>query len=124
MNISVKPQASNAQRALFGKVALVTGSTSGIGLGVARALAAAGAEVVLNGLGVAAEIDRTREQIAAEFGVKASFSPADMTQPHSIAEMVAAADRHVDHNEEQVIRLMRLLLLSFPEPKIVESPGL
>jgi tellurite resistance protein TerB len=41
-----------------------------------------------------------------------------------IAEMVAAADRHVDHNEEQVIRLMRLLLLSFPEPKIVESPGL
>jgi len=83
MNISVKPQTSNAQRALDGKVALVTGSTSGIGLGIVRALAAAGAEVVLNGLGSAAEIGRTREQIAAEFGVKASFSPA-------IAEMIAA----------------------------------
>ena len=83
MNIPVKPQTSNAQRALDGKVALVTGSTSGIGLGIVRALAAAGAEVVLNGLGSAAEIGRTREQIAAEFGVKASFSPA-------IAEMIAA----------------------------------
>ena len=81
MNIPVKPQTSNAQRALDGKVALVTGSTSGIGLGIVRALAAAGAEVVLNGLGSAAEIDRTREQIAGEFGVKASFSPADMTRP-------------------------------------------
>jgi 3-hydroxybutyrate dehydrogenase len=90
MNIPVKPQTSNAQRALDGKVALVTGSTSGIGLGIVRALAAAGAEVVLNGLGSAAEIGRTREQIAAEFGVKASFSPADMTQPKSIAEMIAA----------------------------------
>jgi 3-hydroxybutyrate dehydrogenase len=90
MNIPVKPQTSNAQRALDGKVALVTGSTSGIGLGIVRALAAAGAEVVLNGLGSAAEIDRTREQIAGEFGVKASFSPADMTRPKSIAEMIAA----------------------------------
>ena len=45
---------------------------------------------MLNGLGVAAELDRTREQIAAEFGVKASFSPADMTRPNSIAEMIAA----------------------------------
>ena len=79
MNIPVKPQTSNAQRALEGKVALVTGSTSGIGLGIVRALAAAGAEVVLNGLGS-----------AAEFGVKASFSPADMTRPGSIAEMIAA----------------------------------
>jgi len=90
MNIPVKPQTSNARRALDGKVALVTGSTSGIGLGIVRALAAAGAEVVLNGLGSAAEIDRTREQIAGEFGVKASFSPADMTRPESIAEMIAA----------------------------------
>ncbi|MGY2934246.1 hypothetical protein ACVWZ6_003848 [Bradyrhizobium sp. GM6.1] len=85
MNMSVKPQTS-ASRALAGKVALVTGSTSGIGLGIARALAAAGADIVLNGLGVAAELDRTREQIAAEFGVKARFSPADMTRPNSIAE--------------------------------------
>jgi 3-hydroxybutyrate dehydrogenase len=89
VNMSVKPQTS-AARALAGKLALVTGSTSGIGLGIARALAAAGADIVLNGLGVAAELDRTREQIAAEFGVKASFSPADMTRPNSIVEMIAA----------------------------------
>ena len=75
MNIPVKPQTSNLKRALDGKVALVTGSTSGIGLGIVRALAAAGAEVVLNGLGSAAEIGRTREQIAAEFGVLACVSP-------------------------------------------------
>lgn len=90
MNIPVRRQASTSTRALAGKVALVTGSTSGIGLGIARALAAAGADVVLNGLGVASEIGKTREQIAAEFGVKASFSPADMTKPKSIAEMIAA----------------------------------
>jgi 3-hydroxybutyrate dehydrogenase len=90
MNISVKSQVSTGTRALVGRVALVTGSTSGIGLGIARSLAAAGADVVLNGLGVAAEIGRTREQIAAEFGVKASYSPADMTRPKSIAEMIAA----------------------------------
>jgi NAD(P)-dependent dehydrogenase (short-subunit alcohol dehydrogenase family) len=75
MNVSVKSQASSAKRTLAGKVALITGSTSSIGLGIAQALAAAGADIVLNGLGVAAEIGRTREQIAAEFGVKASFSP-------------------------------------------------
>ncbi len=90
MNIPVKPQTSVSSRALAGKVALVTGSTSGIGLGIARALAAAGADIVLNGLGVASEIGRTREQIAAEFGVNASFSPADMTKPKSIADMIAA----------------------------------
>jgi len=90
MNIPVKPQTSQTTRALAGKVALVTGSTSGIGLGIARALAAEGVDVVLNGLGVAAEIGKIREQIAGEFGVKASFSPADMTRPKSIAEMIAA----------------------------------
>lgn len=90
MNIPVKPQGATATRALAGRVALVTGSTSGIGLGIARALAAAGADIVLNGLGVASEIGRTREQIAADFGIKASYSPADMTRPKSIGEMIAA----------------------------------
>ncbi|MDA9410266.1 3-hydroxybutyrate dehydrogenase, partial [Bradyrhizobium sp. CCBAU 45384] len=65
MNIPLKPQASQTARTLAGKVALVTGSTSGIGLGIIRALAAEGADVVLNGLGVAAEIGKVREQIAA-----------------------------------------------------------
>jgi 3-hydroxybutyrate dehydrogenase len=51
MNIAVKPENINSREALAGKVSLVTGSTSGIGLGIARALAAAGSEIVLNGFG-------------------------------------------------------------------------
>ena len=90
MNFPVKPQTSGATRLLAGKVALVTGSTSGIGLGIARALAAAGCDIVLNGLGVAAEIGKTREAIEAEFGIRANYSPADMTRPKAIAEMIAA----------------------------------
>ena len=89
MNLQSKPQAAPAVRSLAGKVSLVTGSTSGIGLGIARALAEAGSAVVLNGLGHAAEIARTREQLAAEYGVKVSYSAADMTQPEAIAEMIA-----------------------------------
>ncbi len=75
-------------RLLTGKVALVTGSTSGIGLGIARAFAAAGADVVLNGLGQPDEIEASRRQIATEFNVQAQFSPADMTKPAAIAEMI------------------------------------
>jgi 3-hydroxybutyrate dehydrogenase len=74
MNIPIKTQTSASSRVLAGKIALVTGSTSGIGLGIARALAAA--DIVLNGLGVASEIGRAREQIAAGFGVKASTGVA------------------------------------------------
>ena len=77
-------------RPLAGKVSLVTGSTSGIGLGIARALAEAGSAVVLNGFGVAAEIAKTRDQIEADFGVKVSYSAADMTSHEAIAEMIAA----------------------------------
>jgi len=90
MNIQVKSQAAREARALGGKVALVTGSTSGIGLGIARALAAAGANVVLNGFGSADEIARTKEAIEADHGVKAIYSAADMTSPDAIGEMVAA----------------------------------
>jgi 3-hydroxybutyrate dehydrogenase len=90
MNNQLKTQGAIAARPLSGKVSLVTGSTSGIGLGIARALAAAGSAVVLNGLGVAAEIAKTREQIAGEFDVTTGYSAADMTRPDSIAEMIAA----------------------------------
>jgi 3-hydroxybutyrate dehydrogenase len=91
MNISFMQQTSALQRTLAGKVALVTGSTSGIGLGIARALAAAGTDVVLNGLGATSEIGAIREQIATEFGVKVSYSPADMTRPEAIDMMIATA---------------------------------
>jgi len=89
MNIQLKTQARSASRSLAGKVSLVTGSTSGIGLGIARALAEAGSEVVLNGLGVASEISKTRERISAYFGVNVGYSAADMTRPEAIAEMIA-----------------------------------
>jgi len=77
---------------LKGKSAVITGSTSGIGLGIARALAGAGANVMLNGFGDAAEIERTRAEIGSEFIVKALYSPADMTKPDEIAAMVKSAE--------------------------------
>jgi 3-hydroxybutyrate dehydrogenase len=76
---------------LKGKTALVTGSTSGIGLGIARALAREGANIVLNGFGDPAEIERIPGRIATEFGVQTLYSPADMSKPDQIAEMVAQA---------------------------------
>ena len=89
MNIQIKTHAAGEPKILDGRVALVTGSTSGIGLGIARALAAAGANVMLNGFGAAAEIARTKDAIEADHGVKAGYSAADMTSPDAIAEMVA-----------------------------------
>jgi len=93
MNIQLKTESasSSASRSLIGKVSLVTGSTSGIGLGIARALAEAGSAVVLNGFGLAAETAKTKNQIAADFGVKVSYSAADMTKPEAIADMIATA---------------------------------
>jgi 3-hydroxybutyrate dehydrogenase len=73
---------------LTSKTAVVTGSTSGIGLAIARALAKEGANVVINGLGDAAEIEKTRAGIEAEFGVKALYSPANMLKADEIEEMV------------------------------------
>jgi 3-hydroxybutyrate dehydrogenase len=70
-------------------VSLVTGSTSGIGLGIAKALAEAGSAVVLNGFGIAPEIAKIKEQISGEFGVKVDYSAADMTSPEAIAGMIA-----------------------------------
>jgi 3-hydroxybutyrate dehydrogenase len=71
--------------------ALITGSTSGIGLAIARALAKEGANVVINGMGEAAAIEAERAKIEQEFGVKAFYNGADMMKPAEIAAMVADA---------------------------------
>jgi 3-hydroxybutyrate dehydrogenase len=78
---------------LNGKTAVVTGSTSGIGLAIARALAQAGANVALNGFGDAAEIEKLRAGIEKECKVKAIYLAADMTKPAEIAAMVKAAEQ-------------------------------
>ena len=79
------------RRELAGKAAIVTGSTSGIGLGIARAFAERGMSVMLNGFADATEIEETRRGLEEEFGVKAVYSAADMTRPAEIARMVADA---------------------------------
>ena len=78
---------------LKGKTAVVTGSTSGIGLGIARALAAEKINVVLNGFGDKDAIERERAEIESEFGVKVLYSRADMAKPSEIAQMIATAER-------------------------------
>ena len=76
---------------LKNRTALVTGSTSGIGLGIARAFAREGANVVLNGFGDAAEIEALRAGIARDFGVKARHDGADMSKPEAIEAMMQKA---------------------------------
>ena len=80
---------------LKGQVAVITGSTSGIGLALARAVAAGGGEVVLNGLGDPAEIERTRADLEASSGVRVLYHPADMTRGDEIADMIAFAEREL-----------------------------
>jgi 3-hydroxybutyrate dehydrogenase len=79
-------------KVLAGKSAVVTGSTSGIGLAIARAFAAEGANVMLNGLGDAAAIEKLRAAIEREFGVKALYHGADMTRPAEIRDLVSKAE--------------------------------
>lgn len=76
---------------LNGKTALVTGSTSGIGLGIAEALAAQGANVVLNGLGEPAEVERLRARLADTYRVTVRYDGADMAQPAAIEAMLKSA---------------------------------
>ena len=72
--------------------ALITGSTSGIGLAIARALAAQGADVVINGFGDASAIEKTRADIESQYGVRALYDGADMSKPDEIAAMVRRAE--------------------------------
>jgi 3-hydroxybutyrate dehydrogenase len=88
MNIPVMQRNIMTSRSLEGKVSLVTGSTSGIGLGIARALAAAGSSIVLNGFGNPQEIAATRSRLGSEFKVGVDYSPADMSKPEAIQDMV------------------------------------
>ena len=78
---------------LKGKSALVTGSTSGIGLAMARAFAAQGANVTINGFGDKDAIEKERSGIEKDFGVKAIYSSADMTKPDQIADMIRTSEQ-------------------------------
>ena len=82
---------------LKGKVAVVTGSTSGIGLGIARALAGAGADIALNGFGNADDIEAIRTGIEREFKVRAIYAAADMTKPSEIEAMVKRVTDDLGH---------------------------
>ena len=79
---------ASGEKSLSGKVALVTGSTSGIGLGIARCLGAQGADLMLNGLGEAGGIEAIRSELADELGVRVEYDGADMMQPAQIAGLV------------------------------------
>jgi 3-hydroxybutyrate dehydrogenase len=80
---------------LKGKVAVVTGSTSGIGLGIARALAGQGADIMMNGFGDAAEIEKLKTGIAAEFGVKTAYNGADLSKAAECKALIEAATKEL-----------------------------
>src|SRR5499427_2136761 len=79
--------------ALTGRNAVVTGSTSGIGLAIARGFAGAGANVVINGFGAPADVEKERSAIETDYKVKAVYSSADMTKPAEIAQMIALGEK-------------------------------
>lgn len=78
-----------------GKSVVVTGSTSGIGLAIATAFARRGANVLLNGLGEAADIEALRAKLAAEHGVRVLYHPANMLRPAEIRDLIATAEREL-----------------------------
>jgi 3-hydroxybutyrate dehydrogenase len=80
---------------LKGRRAIVTGSTSGIGLGITRALAAEGCAIMLNGFGDAGEIEKLRSELSTEFGVKILYNGADLSKGEACAELVRDAERRL-----------------------------
>ena len=93
MDTAVKPMPETGSRPLAGRTAIVTGSSSGIGTGIAQTLAEAGANIVLNGRGEAAVIADLRASIEADHQVTAIYDPADMGQPDEILRMVMNAEQ-------------------------------
>ena len=88
MNIAIKPENINTQQTLAGKVSLVTGSTSGIGLGIARALAAAGSEVVLNGFGKPEEVADAQARSPRNSRSGCRIRPRTCRSPDAIRDMI------------------------------------
>ncbi len=78
---------------LRGRIALVTGSTSGIGRGIAESLAASGADIILNGFGDPAAIDRQAAALAAAHGISVEYRAADMARPAEIRDLIAGLIR-------------------------------
>jgi 3-hydroxybutyrate dehydrogenase len=93
MDLSVieRPATRPSDRPLKGRSAIVTGSTSGIGLGIAKTLADAGVNVMLNGFGAADAIARLRDELETTHGVTVVHNAADMSRPEQVADMVASA---------------------------------
>ena len=91
MSMTATQTTATLNRPLEGKVAIVTGSTSGIGLGIAESLAEQGANLLLNGFGDPATIEQTRETLATLQGVEVHYSAADLSMPDKICDMVAFA---------------------------------
>jgi 3-hydroxybutyrate dehydrogenase len=91
MNAQAKPL-NATHKPLSGRVSLVTGSTSGIGLGIARALAHAGSDIVLNGLGGTEEAVALQASMQSEHGVKVLYARADMSDPDDVAEMMSLTE--------------------------------
>jgi len=90
--LALNEEVVDMEKQLSGKVALVTGSTSGIGLGIARELAKAGANLVINGFGEAAAIEEIRQDLETSNGVKVIYSAADLSHPEAVADMTKLAE--------------------------------
>lgn len=88
MRTLISPAALVGHGRFSGRTAIITGSTSGIGLGIARALAEAGMNVMLNGLGDVSAIEQTRVKLSQDHGVGVGYCAADMTKPSEIVRMV------------------------------------
>ncbi|WP_119303724.1 3-hydroxybutyrate dehydrogenase [Dongia deserti] len=90
---TMAPAALHMQRPLAGQVAIVTGSTSGIGLGILEQMAAAGATVVMNGLGDISQIEDALTRIRTAHDIEAIYVPADLMEPKACVEMITATEQ-------------------------------